>query len=252
MARGEKPKKPRAKSAKAPAANVARRRVPLQARSKERVARILDAAEHEFAEQGYEAATTEAIAFRAGTSIGSLYQFFPNKRALFDAIAERYLGGVEIFFADLIAQGAGRLSWPALMDATIDAFWAFARGSKAFRAVWIQGHFSTELLDASDALNRSMVARAEAVLAAYAPHLAPSKRESVATLIIEVTGIVLLIASRKKEPLATDLIEETKRLMRSYVALYSTPPLEENPNGSGTVASSQRAARGARSKRTAR
>ena len=97
-----------------------------------------------------------------------------------------------------------------------------------------------------------MVARAEAVLAAYAPHLAPSKRESVATLIIEVTGIVLLIASRKKEPLATDLIEETKRLMRSYVALYSTPPLEENPNGSGTVASSQRAARGARSKRTAR
>lgn len=229
--RGEKPKKPRSKPDAAKAV-VALRRVPSQARSKERVERILDSAEHEFAELGYEAATTEAIAARAEASIGSLYQFFPNKRALFDAIAERYLARVEVFFADLIAQGAGHMSWPELIDATIDAFWSLAKNSNAFRAVWIQGHFSPELLDASDALNRSMETRAEAVLAAYAPHLTKAKRASVATILIEVTGVVLVIASRKKEPLATDLIEETKQLMRSYVAFHAAP--------SATVASTPR------------
>src|SRR6202011_4219225 len=67
------------------------RRVPTQDRSRQRVERILDAAARTFAEVGFEAATTETIAERAGTSIGSVYQFFPNKKALYDAIASRYL-----------------------------------------------------------------------------------------------------------------------------------------------------------------
>lgn len=220
-------RKPSVETRRAKTGEVARassaRRVPLQARSRERVERILDAAEHEFAEHGYEAATTEAIAARAGAAIGSLYQFFPNKRALFDALAERYLGRVEVFFTGLLTEGAATLSWPDLVDATIDAFWAFTRREKAFRAVWIHGHFSPELLHASDELNRAMSSRADVVLAAYAPHLSPEKREAIATILIEVTGVVLFIASRKREPLGSAIIEETKRLMRAYVSTYAEP-----------------------------
>src|SRR5271163_3338078 len=83
------------------------RKTPVQARSRERVERILDAAAVVFADAGYEAATTEAIAERAGTSIGSLYQFFPNKRALFDGVARRHLErGSELFDALLAAAQA--------------------------------------------------------------------------------------------------------------------------------------------------
>ena len=53
--------------------------------------RVLEAAGNIFAEKGFDAATTEEIAERAGVSIGSLYQYFPNKEALFEAIADQYL-----------------------------------------------------------------------------------------------------------------------------------------------------------------
>src|ERR1700690_1046063 len=74
------------------------RRIPLQERSRARVLRILDAAAELFASVGYDAATTEEIAARARTSIGSIYQFFPNKRAMFDAITARHLSDASGLF----------------------------------------------------------------------------------------------------------------------------------------------------------
>jgi len=64
------------------------RRLPQQARSRQRFNQILDAAARTFDEVGYEAATTEMIAVRANTSIGSLYRFFSDKSAILYALAE--------------------------------------------------------------------------------------------------------------------------------------------------------------------
>ncbi|WP_084473966.1 TetR/AcrR family transcriptional regulator, partial [Deinococcus pimensis] len=58
------------------------RRMPRQVRSRRMVAAILEAAALVFVEVGYENASTNHIAQRAGVSVGSLYQFFPNKGAL--------------------------------------------------------------------------------------------------------------------------------------------------------------------------
>jgi AcrR family transcriptional regulator len=65
-------------------------RAPVQKRGQQRVEEILDAAESVFGEMGVEAATTNAIAERAGASVGSLYHFFPNKDAILSALAQRY------------------------------------------------------------------------------------------------------------------------------------------------------------------
>ena len=62
------------------------RRQPKQQRGKERVEKILDAAAAVFDEVGYSEATTHLIAAKAGTAIGSLYQFFPDKAAIFNAM----------------------------------------------------------------------------------------------------------------------------------------------------------------------
>jgi AcrR family transcriptional regulator len=55
------------------------RRAPRRVRGQQRGNIILDAAEQLFAEAGYEAATTNEIAARASTSIGSLYQSAPPR-----------------------------------------------------------------------------------------------------------------------------------------------------------------------------
>jgi len=64
---------------------------PSQQRSRVTVQAILEAAIHIFDEFGYAAGTTSRIASRAGVSIGSLYQYFPNKDSILTALAEQHL-----------------------------------------------------------------------------------------------------------------------------------------------------------------
>jgi AcrR family transcriptional regulator len=67
------------------------RKEPRQARSRATVDAILTATAQVLVEEGYDKATTNAIARRAGVSIGSLYQYFPNKEALVTALCERHM-----------------------------------------------------------------------------------------------------------------------------------------------------------------
>jgi AcrR family transcriptional regulator len=65
------------------------RKVPRQARSLATVDVILDAAALLLVDEGYDQATTNRIAERAGVSIGSLYQYFPNRESVISAVAHR-------------------------------------------------------------------------------------------------------------------------------------------------------------------
>src|SRR6185369_11500135 len=73
--------KARAKAKRTPAA-----RSPTRRRGRDRVAALMAAARAVFIEKGTDAATMTEIAARAGAAIGSLYQFFPTKEALADAV----------------------------------------------------------------------------------------------------------------------------------------------------------------------
>ncbi|MEP7296701.1 MAG: TetR/AcrR family transcriptional regulator [Burkholderiales bacterium] len=66
------------------------RKAPRQSRSQATVTAILDATAHILVERGFPAVTTNAVAERAGVSVGSLYQYFPNKAALVAALHARH------------------------------------------------------------------------------------------------------------------------------------------------------------------
>ncbi|MFQ6549642.1 TetR/AcrR family transcriptional regulator [Aestuariibius sp. 2305UL40-4] len=66
-------------------------RKPKQGRSKATVAAIQEAAAQILAREGWDGFNTNIVAKRAGVSIGSLYEYFPNKQALVDAIADDHL-----------------------------------------------------------------------------------------------------------------------------------------------------------------
>src|SRR5215467_8955921 len=68
-----------------------KRRIPRQARAEETVAAILEGAAQILEAGGLAAFTTNAVAERAGVSIGTLYQYFADKQAILRAIAEREL-----------------------------------------------------------------------------------------------------------------------------------------------------------------
>lgn len=65
------------------------RKLPRQRRSKATVQAILDACAEGLQQRGYHGLTTHAIAARAGASVGTLYQYFPNRDAIAGALVVR-------------------------------------------------------------------------------------------------------------------------------------------------------------------
>jgi AcrR family transcriptional regulator len=67
------------------------RKAPRQQRAHETRDRILDAGARVFARHGYAAGTTNRIAAEASLSVGSLYQYFPNKDAILVELVRRHV-----------------------------------------------------------------------------------------------------------------------------------------------------------------
>src|SRR5882672_12142938 len=68
-----------------------KRRIPRQARASETVALVLEAAAQILEQGGLAAFTTNAVAARAGVSIGTLYQYFADKNAVLLALAQQQM-----------------------------------------------------------------------------------------------------------------------------------------------------------------
>jgi AcrR family transcriptional regulator len=89
------------------------RRVPAQERAQVTVEAMLDAAIRLLKQDGASSITTNRIAETAGVSIGSVYQYFPNKRAIFIALHARHIRQVDGVLERCLAQGS---------DATLEEF----------------------------------------------------------------------------------------------------------------------------------
>jgi AcrR family transcriptional regulator len=89
------------------------RRQPRQARSRNTVEVLLEAAARVFRREGWRA-TTNRIAAEAGVSVGSLYEYFPDKQALLAGLAERHLAVAE---RSIAAALSGAQSMRALLGA---------------------------------------------------------------------------------------------------------------------------------------
>ena len=104
---------------------VIKRRIPRQNRAEETVASILEASAQLLEKGGLAAFTTNAVAERAGVSIGTLYQYFADKQALLRAIAERELKTTLLAVATALrgdAQAPIEVRIRAMVRAIIHAF----------------------------------------------------------------------------------------------------------------------------------
>ena len=84
------------------------RKAPSQDRSRATVDVILDAAARILVKGGYEAFTTNRVAEMAGVSVGSLYQYFPNKESLLAELMRRHVNEMEHGFNEITEDAARR------------------------------------------------------------------------------------------------------------------------------------------------
>lgn len=109
----------RARRSKPPA-----RRRPKQRRSRETVEAILGAVVRILKREGVDAITTNRIAKVAGVSVGSVYQYFPDKRAIFLALHDRHVEEVGRRIESTLVEHADEPLEDllrALLEALIDA-----------------------------------------------------------------------------------------------------------------------------------
>jgi AcrR family transcriptional regulator len=95
--------------------------LPVQARSAASVDAILEATIQVLLNVGKERLTTTRVALRAGVSVGTLYQYFPNKSALLQAALKCHLNGV-IDAIELVCQEQRGKSLEQMAVALITAF----------------------------------------------------------------------------------------------------------------------------------
>lgn len=124
------------------------RHVPTQARSRQRLADVLDAAETILAAEGAAAFTTNRVAEAAGVPVGSVYRYFADKEAIAEALAMRFWSE----FADLVAGVADADELDPLADpgaTVLETLAAGFRARPAFLALWYGGLRSARVCEAT-------------------------------------------------------------------------------------------------------
>lgn len=201
------------------------RRAPVQERSRARVDAILDAADAVFLEMSYAEATTNHVAARAGTSIGSLYRFFPDKEALLIALAARYRARLVEKLAELRPADPKGLTVASMVANGIEGFNAYLRQNPGFRTLIEQANHPALRAgnrEHDDVMARAIFAMHERVSplpkdARRAKKLV-AEREAVAEVTVTVLGQLQMLSLTRDEPFRARVVEEAKLLVTSYLA----------------------------------
>jgi len=197
--------------------NTERRRARRQARGLRRQEAILDAAAQVFVELGYDKATTNMIAARAAVSPGSLYQFFPHKEAIAQALVARTIEQLLIIYDTAFSLEAASLPLHALLDHIIDPLVAFNRANPGFLALFVGSQISPQLAIAFQDLHAEVLRRFEALIAARAPSIEPERRRLIATVSHKIFLALLPLAVGQDVKQSNTIVGEMKAVLLGYL-----------------------------------
>ncbi len=192
------------------------RRVPVQGRSVARVQRMLDACADLVDEIGYEGLTTTLLAERAEVAIGSVYQFFPDKRAIVQALALRNMDAYLQRLADRFAHEVFAHWWDGV-DAAIDEYIAMHRSVPGFRTLHFGDVVDVHLLD-EEQDNNAVIAERLAHLLIERFRVADRQRLRFALQIaVEAADALIKLAFRRAQFGDEAVLTEAKALIREYL-----------------------------------
>ena len=170
-------------------------REPKRERGKQRVAALLDAGAAVFAEKGYDGATMTEIAERAGAAIGSLYQFFPSKEALAEALFDRFAERWAASFARVEELAPGR-SARELADLFIDH--KLKQGTDRDAAIALSGAVAG-IVERRKPLGDKLRERIASILRIGNPALGQEEAAAAAVIVNQVMKIIPALAATEDE-----------------------------------------------------
>jgi AcrR family transcriptional regulator len=192
------------------------RRVPQQARSREKLRRVLEAADRLLADEGASGLTTTRVAAAAGISVGSLYAYLPGKDAIVEALALHYWGEFQER-VDAVADAHDREPLEDPVDAVLDALAAGFRARPGFRALWFGGLRTERIREVTRPGRIAVAATVERMLAVHRPGSSAADRGVVARMVV-VAGDGLLREAFRLDPDGDrELLAEARGMLDAYI-----------------------------------
>ncbi|HEY9067956.1 MAG TPA: TetR/AcrR family transcriptional regulator [Burkholderiaceae bacterium] len=197
-------------------ARIEPRKAPRQARSLATVDAILDATARILVERGHAATNTNLVAARAGVSVGSLYQYFPNKLALITALHARHAREMTIALEREFRARAGESLHAALsrvIEAVMHAHQVDADLHRALEQCEDLGLVD----DAHDEAHAKMQLVVRELLTAYRDEIAAANLDLAAfTVLHTVHGLVH--ATMRARPSGVSVKAATREIVRLVYA----------------------------------
>jgi AcrR family transcriptional regulator len=210
-------------TAPAPEKRLRPRKTPRQPRAVETRARILDAARDVFAEHGYAAGTTNRIAEQAEMSVGSLYQYFPNKDAILVELVQEHIDhGTHEVLAALAATPDADGDLTSMVPAIVAALVAVhARDRRLHQVLFEESPRPPSLLRRLHELEDIVVASIAARLEQEIPGVVDAELVARITVVTIESLVHRLVASDR--PLDTDAFTtEVTALVVGYLSWHAS------------------------------
>ncbi|MFI0846301.1 TetR family transcriptional regulator [Mesorhizobium sp. IMUNJ 23232] len=188
------------------------RRTPTQKRSRERVERMLAAATALISEQGSDALRMSEVAERAGVSIGSLYQFFPDKKAIVGTLVDRYNEAGRRCIADGLADVTNDDDMRRAFSALIDIYYKIFLAEPVMRDIWFGAQADKALRDAQLADSRRNGALVAAALKRLRPDADSEALETSAFIAMHLGEEAMRLAISVPRAEGDALVEAYKRM----------------------------------------
>jgi AcrR family transcriptional regulator len=193
------------------------RHAPTQARSRERLQRVLDAADEVLADEGAAAFSTTRVAQVAGVPVGSIYRFFPGKDAIAEALAVRYWSDFEDLVA-AVAETDERDPLPDPSGAVLEALRAGFRARPGFLALWYGGLRTERIRDATRPTREAIARSVQRILAVHWPHADDRSRAVAARMVVIAGDGLLREAFRGSTHGDPTMFEESRLMLAAYTA----------------------------------
>ncbi len=197
------------------------RRQPKQRRGQQRVEKILEAAALVFDDVGYEAATTHQIAERAGTAIGSLYQFFPDKAAIFNAMELRHIQRVEAMWEQANTQEFWRLPLKEMLAQLIAGVTALFE-QPVSRVMFVEFYTARDRFQTiDDSMTQGAIDFLSNILHHRNPDLPKDQRDLLAEVCVHSSNALILAALRQPDQeRRRNITQQIPALMAAYLTPY--------------------------------
>lgn len=212
------------------------RRQPRQDRSRHRVDQILDAAAGIITENGFDAVTTNLIAERAAIPIGSIYQFFPNKFAILNALNVRYLEQIEVLHKGPDPGEDPTQTWEEMVDATIDKLAEFWASEKVLPLLWLGVLNTPQLHPAVAESNRRSEEYNLILLDFVLPHVDALRRRLIARVMLHLSERLLTLSVTSGVEMAPHIVGELKVNLKAYIRAYMDTGTPNNSHQARTGA----------------